>query len=360
MSSLDICGRRLVNQHLVKQKLTAASDVVRLFGAVQAQDYAGAKWAIAQRTTGLTDADVEREITGGAILRTHVLRPTWHFVAPTDIRWMLALTGSRVKAILAHHDRTLEIDQTALRRSRAVFIKSLKDRTYLTRTELAVALTKAGVRADGTERLARLVMHAELDGLICSGPRRGKQFTYALLEERVPPAKDLGRDEALRELALRYFSTRGPATTDDFAWWSGLTKADAKNGVHAAESSLEHEVVQKRSYWFPATRAAKLKSPFVRLLPNYDEYFIGHKDRSAFHVHLSAAGVTKMPSALFGHVLIVDGQMVGGWDRALTTKSAVLTLKPRTRLSRDVRRAIDRETERFARFVGMPVSVRES
>ena len=246
-----------------------------------------------------------------------------------------------------------------MRRSRAVFTRVLQDRKYRTRAELAAALTEAGVRADGTERLARLVMHAELDGLICSGPRRGKQFTYALLEERVPPAKQLDRDEALRELALTYFSTRGPATIDDFAWWSGLTKADAKIGIQAAESSLQHQVIDKRSYWSPPARAAKLESPFVRLLPNYDEYFIGHKDRSAMHVHLRESGITEIPSALFGHILIIDGQVVGGWVRAVTTKSAVVVLKPLTKLSREARRALGHEVERFASFLGMPVSVQE-
>lgn len=358
MSTLDICGRRLVNQHLVRQKLKTAGEIVRFLGAVQAQDYAGAKWAIAQRSKGLTAAEVEKEIDGGTVLRTHLLRPTWHFVAPEDIRWMLALTGSRVKAILKHHDRTLEIDETVLRRSRAVFTKVLRDGNYLTRAELAKALSKAGVRSDGTQRLARLVMHSEQDGLICSGPRRGKQFTYALLDERAPSAKHLNRDEALRELATRYFTTRGPATTDDFAWWSGLTKTDAKAGVRAAESALEHEVVGDRSYWFPPARAVKLKSPFVRLLSNYDEYFIGHRDRSAIHAHLRSSGVERIPSALFGHILTIDGQVVGEWERAITAKSAVVRVKPLTPLSKAAHRAIEAEVRRFAEFLETPVALR--
>ena len=358
MSSLDICGRRLVNQHLVKPKHRTARDIVQFLGAVQAQDYAGAKWGIAQRSKGLTDVDVEQEINDGAILRTHLLRPTWHFVTPADIRWMLALTGSRVKAILKHYDRTLEIDEAALRRSRGVFTKVLKDGNHLTRAELAQALTKAGVRSDGTQRLARLVMHSEQDGLICSGPRRGKQFTYALLEERVPAAKHLKRDEALRELAMRYFTTRGPATTDDFAWWSGLTKADAKEGVRAAGSSLAHEVIGDRSYWFPPARSAKIESPFVRLLSNYDEYFIGHKDRSAIHAHLRSSGVKRIPSALFGHILTIDGQVVGEWERAITAKSAVVRVKPLTPLSKTAHRAIAAEVSRFSKFLETPVALR--
>src|SRR5947207_2505805 len=238
MPPLDVCRHRLASQHLVKQTLETASEVVRLFGAVQAQDYSGAKWGIGQRTIGANDATIEKQFSDGAILRTHVLRPTWHFVVPADIRWMLALTAPRVKAAMAHYDRKLELDSPVLRRSQKVLTKALTGGKELTRTELAQALTKSGVRADGTQRLAHLVMHAELDGLICSGARRGKQFTYALLEERVAPAKKLSRDEALVELAHRYFTTRGPATPDDFAWWSGLTRTDAKRAV-AAHSTLE-------------------------------------------------------------------------------------------------------------------------
>src|SRR5437773_5551309 len=197
MIPLDICGQRLASQHLTKQKIEKASEIVQLLGAVQAQDYSAAKWGIAQRTRSATDAELEKEISDGSILRTHVLRPTWHFVAPHDIRWMLALTAPRVKALLAFYDRKLELDASVLRRSRAALTKALRDGMHLTRMELARALTNAGIRADGTQRVAHLMMHAELDGLICSGPRRGKQFTYALLEERVPRAKALERDAAL-------------------------------------------------------------------------------------------------------------------------------------------------------------------
>jgi hypothetical protein len=356
---LNLCAQRLVNQHLVTQKLEKGSDVVSLLGAVQAQDYLGAKWALSQRTRRATDATIEKEISDGAILRTHVLRPTWHFVAPADIRWMLALTAPRVKAILAHHDRTLEIDATVLRRSRAVLSRALAGGNYLTRSELAAAFAKAGVKADGAggQRLARLVMHAELDALICSGPRREKQFTYALLDERAPPARAKQRDEALRELAARYFTTHGPATTDDFAWWSGLTKADATNAVNATAASLEHEVIAGRSYWFPTPRAAKLESPLVRLLSNYDEYFIGHKDRSAIHAKLRASGVTAIPTALSGHVLTIDGQIVGGWDRILGAKSVTVRLKPLIPLARTAQRAIKTEIDRFADFLGITVQL---
>src|SRR5882762_1512678 len=357
MTPLDICGQRLAHQHLARQSLEKASEVVALLGAVQAQDYSGAKWGLAQRTQGATESAVEKEITDGAILRTHVLRPTWHFVAPADIRWMLKLTAPRVKAILAHYDRQLGVDAAVLRKSRAVLTKALRDGNQLTRSELARELTKARIRADGTERLARLMMHAELDGLICSGARRGKQFTYALLDERIPPTKELERDAALRELAIRYFTTRGPATIDDFAWWSGVSKTDARRGVQAAETRLEHEVVGGRQYWFThAARSTKAKSPVARLLPAYDEYFIGLKDRSAMQAKLERSGVKPSDGFIFSRALIIDGQIVGGWKPALKGKSVAVELMLLTVLGKAGRRSVAHEVERFGAFLELPAT----
>ena len=355
MPALDICGQRLANQHLTRQTLEKASDVVRLLGAVQAQDYSAAKWAIAQRTRGATDTNVEKEFNDGEILRTHVLRPTWHFVAPEDIRWMLALTAPRVKATLAFYDRKLELDTTVLRRSRTALTKALRGGKHLTRTELARALTNAGIRADGTQRLAHLMMHAELEGHICSGARRGKQFTYALLEERVPRAKELEHDAALSALAKRYFVTRGPATADDFAWWSGLTRAEAKRGAESAEAGLDHAIVDGRKYWFlRSTRAPRPRSPFAHLLPNYDEYFIGLRDRGAMQTKLKATGFTGRLDGLSGHIITIDGQAVGRWIRTFKGKSAVVVLKPLTRLSEVEQRAIARQVARFEKFLELP------
>ena len=357
MAKLDICNQRLINQHLIKQSLETPSEVVRLLGAVQAQDYGLAKWGVAQRTLGTTDSQVEKELSDGAILRTHVLRPTWHFVLAADIRWMLALTGPRVERVLAHYDRKLEIDAAVLRRSRAAITKALEGGKQLTRTELAKAMQRARIRTDGTQRLARLVMHAELDALICSGARRGNQHTYALLDERVPPTKPLDRDAALTELAKRYFTTRGPATVDDFAWWSGLTKTDGRKGLEGAEAGLEHEIVEGRQYWFPTPAGLKARSPLVRLLPNYDEYFIGLRDRSAMLSALKRLGFEGDVSFLGGHILTIDGQVVGGWTRILRGKKLIVELKGPTTFERVERRSIEKEVQRFGAFLGTPVEL---
>ena len=358
MPSIDVCSIRLANQHLTTQHLQKASDVVRLFGAMQAQEYSPAKWGVAQRTTAATDAEVEKEISDGSILRTHVLRPTWHFVAPSDIRWMLELTAPRVRAAMASYDRKLEIDSGVLRRSRAVLTKSLRDGKQLTRAELAKDLTGARIRADGTQRLAHLVMHAELDGLICSGARRGKQFTYALLDERVPPTKELERDAALAELASRYFNTRGPATIDDFAWWSGLAKADARRAVDAIAHSMEHTSISGRGYWSPQNaRTAIRESPIARLLPIYDEYFIGLKDRTAMQTRLQKAKREPFSALTLRHVVTVDGQIVGGWNWISKGGTAAVELVNTLRLSQAERRSVTHEVERFGAFLGAPASL---
>ena len=359
MEGRDIARQRLINQGLVKPTVKTASEVVARLGAVQAQDYGASKWGIAQRTDGLTDALIEKEIDDGTIIRTHVLRPTWHFVAAVDIGWMLALSAPRVHAANAYWYRWNEVDDAVARRSRTAMSKALRDGKHLTRAELGQALTRAKIQVTSGVRLASIVMRAELDGLICSGARRGKQFTYALLEERVAKPTTLEREPALFELARRYFTTRGPATVDDFAWWSGLTKADAKRGIEAAATHLEHESIDGRSYWFPAAeRPMRISSTLTHLLPNYDEYFIGLKDRSAFSARLKASGVKARTDALSGHILIVNGQIVGGWRRTLVGGAAVIEPNLLIRLSEAERRAVGVAARKFGRFLALPVEIR--
>ncbi len=358
MPASDIARQRLINTGLVKPALQTASAVVSRLGAVQAQDYAASKWGIAQRSIGLTDAQIEREIDDGHIVRTHILRPTWHFVAAADIHWMLALSAPRVHAANAYWYRWLEVDDALARRGQTVLTKALQDGKQLTRAELGHALTKAKIQVTNPMRLACVVMRAELDGVICNGARRGKQFTYALLEERVPKPAALEREAALYELARRYFTTRGPATVDDFAWWSGLTKADAKRGVEAAASHLRHVSIADRVYWSStAGRAVRTSSPLVHLLPNFDEFFVGLKDRSAFGVRLESSGVKARTSALSGHALVVNGQIVGGWKRTLTARSVVVAARPLIQLSETERRAVGVAAGKFGRYLDLPVDL---
>jgi winged helix DNA-binding protein len=352
--TLELLRQRLHNQLLSQTKFTQPSQVVAWLGAVQSQDYAGAKWAVAQRTKGLTDTAIEQAFAVGEILRTHVLRPTWHFVTPVDIRWMLALTAPRIRSAMAYMNRQLGLDTAIFKKSNTVLTKALRGNKQLTRTELGQILLKAGVPVDGL-RLGHLMARAELDEIICSGTRRGKQHTYALLEERVPQAKTLEHDEALAELAKRYFTSHGPATLQDFVWWSGLTTTEARKGIESVKSQFEHEVVDDQTYWFIASGSARKLSPTVHLLPDYDEYTVGYTDRAAIfdisHTHkLDARG-----SVLAQYSIMINGQVAGTWKRTIKKNEVVIELVAFTMLTDGQNQAIIVAMQQYGKFLGLPV-----
>jgi hypothetical protein len=285
------------------------------------------------------------------------MRPTWHFVTPADIRWMQALTRTRVDAISAYQYRQLELDDVVFARSNALIRAALEGGRHLTRTELGKALENGGIVATGL-RLAYLMLRAELDAVICSGPRRGKQFTYALVDERAPAARILERTEALAELARRYFTSHGPATVRDFAWWSGLTVADAKAGLEMVQSCFTSEVENGKTFWSaPATVPLKLKSPAVHLLPNYDEQLIGFKDRAPT-MHESVRGrVQSVIPALTAHIITSNGVVVGGWRRTIEKKNVTIRTKLIVSLNAAEKASLQSAAEDYGRFVGLPVTL---
>ena len=315
----DIARLRLRNQRLIGAPLRAAEAVVGWLGAVQAQDYYGAKWAIAQRLRSGGDAEIESAFECGRILRTHVMRPTWHFVRPEDIRWLLALTAPRVRALLAYYDRKLEIDKKLLRTCRSVLERVLRG-TSLTRDQIGNAFAEAKIRARG-QRLAHLLIHAELDALICSGPRLGKQFSYALLDERAPATAPRECDDALADLARRYFASHGPAIVQDFAWWSGLTMTDSRRGIDLADPKLALLRFEDKQYWFaPPLKAPEPKwfnPPIVQLLPNYDEHVASYSDYTPSFDRARVRVPANAEGALMNHIIVSNGQVVGGWRRTL-------------------------------------------
>jgi hypothetical protein len=352
---MDIATERLMRTFLVGSPWKSARDVVSALGAVQSQDYEGAKWAISQRS-GLSNDAIEREFTSGAILRTHVLRPTWHFVDPVDIRWMLKLSAPRIMTIMSSYDRKLGLDEKAYRRSNAVIEKALRDHNYLTRNELKAALARARFRELDGQRLARLVMRAELDAIICSGPRRGKQFTYALLDERAPAVPVRDRDADLLDLTMRYFAGRSPATAHDLAWWSGLAMRDVKRGIDLAGNQLERVDIGETACWRAGPVPAH-PGPSAHLLPNYDEFFIGYRDRSAIGHRLGNISSVTGGSALIAHVHVIDGQLVGGWKRTLDGDAIAVQATALTRLSRSERGRLEEAFRAFEAFAGQNVRI---
>ena len=356
MTNLKIAQQRLHNQHLSRAGFETPDEVVKWFGAVQAQEYALAKWALGLRMQQATDEDLEQAFTEGIILRTHIMRPTWHFVTPEDIRWIQALTAPRVNVVNGSMYRQLELDERLFWRSNEVMVKALEGGKQLTRSELGLALEQAGIVATGI-RLGYIIHRAELEALVCSGARRGKQLTYALVAERAPQAKTLPRDEALAELTRRYFMSHGPAQAQDFVWWSGLTAAEAKTGLEMVKSELSQEVIEGRTYWCsPAITPAPLVSPMAYLLPAYDEYTVAYKDRSAV---LEPVLAESMKMEILNPAIVINGRVVGTWKRSL--EKEMVTLRPNLfgPLEPAETQALAEAAQRYERFLGMSVKLND-
>ena len=342
MSDARVAAERLLRHRLTKPGSPDAADAVAWFGAVQAQDYGAAKWALALRMRGaVTGADVDRAFNEGRILRTHLLRPTWHFVAAADIGWLLELTAPRVHQALAFGRRYFGLSDAVHRRAARTIARALERDDCLTRNELAGRLERAGLPAAGVP-LAFVIMYAELERIICSGPRRGKQFTYMLLARRAPRGRRYARDEALGELTRRYFRSHGPATVRDFVWWSGLTVADAKRGLAIVRA--RREAIGGLMYWTVGGRRPIAGArDVVHLLPVYDEYLVAYRDLEAVPRGKAFWGV--LPQAV-----VCGGQVIGTWKatgRSTTPKVAVTLGRGLTRAER---RQLDQAIERYTQF----------
>ena len=345
---------RLHTQHLVGTPLDSATDVVGWFGAVQSQEVAIAPWSLGQRSRA-THRDVGDALASGAILRTHILRPTWHYVLPADLRWMMTLTGPRVIARSRSMDKKIGADKLVAR-SNETIARALEGGKSLTRTELGEALARRRIQAKG-QLLGHLMMHAELALVACSGPPRGKQQTYALVDERVPD-RTVGPtgEEAIAELARRYVRSHGPATPRDFSWWSGLTIKEARRGMEG----LETLVVEDRTYWFAPPLPAARKGPRkARLFQAYDEYGIAFTEsRDLLDVGGHARPWQTVPLA-FQHWFTIDGQAAGNWRRALDRGIAEIDVAMLWPLDAGEEKALAAEVARYGRFFGAPGGYRK-
>jgi hypothetical protein len=325
--------------------------VVRHLTAMQAQEHAYARWSIGQRSSdAATGADVDAAFDDGRFLRTHVLRPTWHYVAREDLRWLIAVSGPRVDA--GNRRRYEELGLNARTRARSTdLIAAAVAGTSLTRVEIAEVLEAAGVSTEG-QRIAYLVMHAELHAAICSGPMRGRQHTYASFADRVPPAQGPQDDEALAELALRYFTTRGPATVRDFRWWAGLHAADAKRGLAAAAPPLVSCVIGGRTYWAPDEDGGGNRLRRVDLVQCYDEAIISYSESR--DVLATPTASFPVPRSLdgFTHVILLDGRLLGHWRVRRTSAVTAVETRLAQRTSDIESAALDDAIDRYLRFTG--------
>jgi len=356
MTDTDIARQRLVNQRIDGERFEKPEEVVRWLGAIQAQDYSQALWAIGLRLRSATLADVEQAISDGRIVRTWPMRGTLHFVPPEDARWMLKLSASRILARDGRRLGQLGLDKGIMERCKELFYDALRGNRRLSRPEMMQLLEGAGISTQG-QRGYHILWYVSQAGLICPGPMQEKQQTFALLDEWVPHSRELPREDSLAELAMRYFASHGPATVHDFAWWAGLTVAEARSGLHATMPELISERLNGREYWMTidAPDHTACDEARVHLLPGFDEYLLGYRDRTAVLPQEDAPKVVPGKNGVFLPTIVVGGRVVGTWRRRLKRNSIDVTLSPFTGQVDSEERAIE-AARSYSAFVGLPLS----
>jgi hypothetical protein len=345
----SIAGLRLASHHLSATQLQTPASVVSWLGAIQAQDFNMAKWAIGIRLPACcTIKAVEEAFNRGDFLRTHVMRPTWHFVSPENIRWMSALSAEKIKSSSGARDRYLEITEALYDKTNRIIRKALEGHKNLTREALGEALESAKIKVDAS-RMVHFMMRAEVEGIICSGALQGKTQTYALLDERVPPTKPLPKEEALARLARIYFKSHSPATVQDFVWWSGLSLTEARSGLETVKSELIAETIEGQTYWinpeYSGTSCFSSVGKQAYLLPAFDEYIISYRDRSAIVTQGNKSKVITS-NGIFSPTIIVNGKVAGSWKNPANTKN-VLQLAFFEQPEEEIKKAVEKAAERL-------------
>jgi len=353
----SLASLRLYSQHIAGTPFETPGEVVRWLGAVQAQDYLGALWAVGLRTRNAAEQDIEAALANHTIVRTWPMRGTLHFVPAEDARWMLELLARRVMAgSAARLLRQFALDEVVYAGSRDVFIRELQGGKQLTRNALYQALEAANISTANSRGLHILGQLAQ-EGLICFGPRQGKQQTIVLLDEWVPGARRLERDEALAELARRYFTSHGPATLQDFMWWSGLTAKEALAGLEEAKTSLVQEVFDDQTYWLsPSVTTTSEAPPAAVLLPAFDEYTVAYKDRRPV-THPSLAKRSDSAVLVLNPVVVMDGLVIGNWKRTLKKNELVINLLNLIPLAESRTRLVTQAAGRYAGFLGQQLRI---
>lgn len=357
MTLNDISTLRLSNQKIAATEFKSVKEIVGWMGAIQAQDFTMAKWAIGLRITDSTDEDVEKAFNKGDILRTHLMRPTWHLISSEDIYWMLELTAPQIRSTLKSRNKVLELNESILNKSKRVIEEALESGLCLTRDELAIKINEAGIRTD-ENRLSHLFMEAELEGLVCSGPVKMKKQTYCLLRERVPYKKVFPRDESLAELAKKYLDSHGPATLSDFVWWSGLRVKDAIKAFESVKSGYVTEIIGSEKYLFSNSIGNLLLSKHsMHLLPSYDEFLISYKDRSAsLYITYNKKAISN--NGIFYPVILSDGKVTGTWRRSAKKGELNIELIPFEQMNDSDINLIEQQAKRLAQFLKLELKIR--
>ncbi|WP_245647860.1 winged helix DNA-binding domain-containing protein [Paenibacillus borealis] len=354
--SKRIADQRLIHQRIQQPSPLQPGEVVRAFGAMQAQDYMQAVWAVGLRTPSAGLIEVERAIADRKLLLTWTLRGTLHFVPPENTKWMLQLCAPRILRQAAARLTQLELDDKLLERCRKIIYTALKGGNQLTRPDLLKLLEDQGISTSG-QRGYHILWHSAYNGLICFGPRSGKQQTFVLLDEWVEHSRELSFEESLNELAALYFTAHGPATVQDFAWWAGLTLTDARAGLEAVRCRLQSEVIDGSEYFMPEPAAISGPEPAgVHLLAGFDEYILGYKDRSAVLEPERFPLIVPGNNGIFLATVVADGRVAGTWKRTIKRKGVELFITPFAPLEQKVIEGVQRGAERYALFLGLPLT----
>ena len=356
MTEKNIPNLRLIAQQIADPEFHSPQETVSWMGAMQAQDFNMAKWAIGLRLKGNTEEQIDAAINSAGIIRTHVLRPTWHFVSASDVHWMLDLTASRIKKSMEGRLKQLELDNKLLKKSNRIIEKKLEKCYYATRKELIAELNHAKIITN-ENRASHIFLNAELNKLICSGKMKGKEITYAFLEQRVDSPQKISRPESLAKLAAKYFQSHNPATLKDFVWWSGLTITDAKRGIEMIQNEFCCEKINGIDYWISKSAAdfKKLKSGFF-LLPSFDEFLIGYTDRSAA-IETGHQSKAFSKNGIFWPTVIANGKVKGIWKRETKKDTVSITIQFFDSKQQPAKNTLKREAQKLGTFLNKKVKI---
>jgi hypothetical protein len=350
-----ITSRRLHAQRLAGPLTQRVEEAVRHLVGVQAQDYGWAKWSIGLRLCDATEHRVERAIAHGEIVRTWLMRGTLHFVSEADVGWLTALLAPEIIARNRRRYQQLELDDRSFGRSNDVLREVLAGGQLRIRSQIARALEATGISTEG-QRAPYLLQRAALDGLICLGPPHGREPTYRLQAKSAPTILTLERDEALGTLAMRYFTAYGPATVVDFAWWSGLPMSDARGALVVNQDSLARVLVDGKELWAGNDWEPSAEKPGACLLPPFDSYLLGYRDRAAvldpaYAREINAGGGMPRPAVL------IDGKVAGVWKRTTGRDSIEVRAQLFYPLDSQKVAALEEAAQRLGRFYEMPIRI---
>lgn len=356
MTLTEISKLRLKSQGIAGTSFKTAKEVVAWMGAMQAQDSNMSKWAVGLRLSGATETLIESAISSGEIIRTHLMRPTWHLVSSDDVYWMLKLTAPQIIASSKTRWKQLELSESLFQKSFKIIEQALEGGKHTTRDQLLGELKKEGISTT-EQRSSHILLRAELEGLICSGAMKGKQSTYALLEERVTKQQTFNKDEAVAELTKRYFKSHGPATLQDFIWWSGLSVSDAKKGFEVVKKSFISETIGTQTFWrSESTNFDEIKKDLTYLLPAYDEFLISYKDRSP-SISSDYLSTTISNNGIFWPVIVINSKVEGIWKRTIKKDKVLIETSMFQAPGKGLPERIKSSSKSYGHFLNLEVEV---